>query len=74
MLYICTYMHYVKLYVQVMDKFCTHSMLEKMKLFSIFTSPINKFEVTRISKTKTSSRYLLNTRGFDKNIFIKLLF
>lgn len=59
-----------------MDKFRTHSILENEKLLSTFTSPVNKFEVTRIGDTKTSSTFLLNTKGFDKksllNLFSKL--
>ena len=48
--------------------------LEKLKLLSTFTTPLNKLDLTRISKTKTSCTFLSNARGCDKNIFIKLLF
>lgn len=48
--------------------------LEKLKLLSTFTTPLNKFDLTRISKTKTTCTFLSNATDCDRNIFIKLLF
>lgn len=48
--------------------------LEKLKLLSTFTTPLNKLDLTRISKTKTSCTFLSNARGCDKNILYQTSF
>ena len=48
--------------------------LEKLKLLSTFTTPLNKLDLTRISKLKHLVHFYQMQEAVIKIFFIKLLF